>query len=137
MFKAEKLIDEIKEEQNDIDFDKLLCVKSDGKTYFNFGIFEDLQKLASDICYMGSLEDAKDVQCKMFTLLNDLRNYKPTNPDKIRERKETLTKAKMLHNSRNRVIKAFDKVFPFKDGFQKEEPDMPEETLPDWVRVDK
>ena len=42
MFKAEKLIDEIKEEQNDIDFDKLLCVKSDGKTYFNFGIFEDL-----------------------------------------------------------------------------------------------
>ena len=72
-----------------------------------------------------------------FIFLNDLRNYKPTNPDEIRERKETLTKAKMLHNSRNRVIKAFDKVFPFKDGFQKEEPDMPEETLPDWVRVDK
>ena len=116
MFKAEKLIDEIKEEQNDIDFDKLLCVKSDGKTYFNFGIFEDLQKLASDICYMGSLEDAKDVQCKMFTLLNDLRNYKPTNPDKIRERKETLTNAEMLYNRRNNIIEAFqDGLFSFKD----------------------
>ena len=43
----------------------------------------------------------------MFTLLNDLRNYKPTNPDKIRERKEILTNAGMMYNSRNNVIEAF------------------------------
>ena len=43
---AKKLIDEIKEEQNVINFDKVLCMKTDGKTHFNFGIFEDPQKLA-------------------------------------------------------------------------------------------
>ena len=53
-------------------------------------------------------------------LLKDLRNYKPTSADKIRERKETLTNAEMLYNSRNN-IKAFeDGVFPFKDEPQKE-----------------
>ena len=73
----------------------------------------------------------------MFTLLNKLRNYKPTNLDKRKERKETLTNAEMLYNSRNNVIKAFeDKFFSFKDGFQKEEPDVPDETLPYWVRVE-
>ena len=74
----------------------------------------------------------------MFTLLNKLRNYKPTNLDKRRERKETLTNAEMLYNSRNNVIKAFeDNFFSFKDGFQKEEPDVADETLPYWVRVEK
>ena len=73
----------------------------------------------------------------MFTLLNKLRNYKPTNLDKRRERKETLTNAEMLYNSRNNVIKAFeDNFFSFKDGFQKEESDVPNETLPYWVRVE-
>ena len=43
----------------------------------------------------------------MFTLLNDLRNYKPTNPDQIRERKEILTNVGMMYNSRNNVIEAF------------------------------
>ena len=85
---AKKLIDEIKEEQNAINFDKLLCVKTDGKTHFNFGIFEDPQKFAWDIYYKGSLKDAKDDQYKMFTLLNDLRNCKPTTSDKIREKKK-------------------------------------------------
>ena len=39
------MIDEIKEEQNAIDFDKFICVKSDGKAHFNFDIFKSLQKL--------------------------------------------------------------------------------------------
>ena len=38
--KVKKLIDEI-EEQNAIDFEKLLCVKSDGKTHCNLGVFKD------------------------------------------------------------------------------------------------
>ena len=59
-FEAEKLIDEIKEEQNAIDFDKLLCAKAGGKIHFNFGIFEDFY-------YKGSLKDEKDGQYKMFT----------------------------------------------------------------------
>ena len=53
----------------------------------------------------------------MFTLLNKLRNYKPTNLDKRRERKETLNNAEMLYNSRNNVIKAF--FFHLKMDFKK------------------
>ena len=114
------MIDEIKEEQNAIDFDKFICAKSAGKAHFNFGIFKSLQNVTSDINYKGSLKDAKDDQYKMFTLRNDLKNYKPTNPDKITERKEILNNAKMLYNSRNNVIKAFeDKIFPFKHDFKK------------------
>ena len=98
------MIDEIKEEGSAVDFDKLVCVKFDGKTHFNFGIFKVSQNFTSGIYYKGALKDAKDDQYKMFTSLNDLRNYKPTNLDKIRERKETSTNAEMLYNSRNKVI---------------------------------
>ena len=56
----------------------------------------------------------------MVSLLNELRNYKPTNPDKIAAKKIILINAKKLYNNRNNVIKAFEnRVFPFKDGFQK------------------
>ena len=67
------MIDEIKEEQNAIDFDKLICVKSDAKTHIIFGIFTSPQNFTSDICYKDSLTDARDDQYKMFTLLNDLK----------------------------------------------------------------
>ena len=44
----------------------------------------------------------------------------------------------MLYNSRNNVIEAFeDKVFLFKDKFQKEESDMSDKALPNWVKVDE
>ena len=109
------MIDEIKEEGSAVDFEKLFCVKSDGKTHFNFGILKVSQSFIIE-----SLKDAKDDQYKMFTSLNDLRNYKPTNLDKKKERKETSTNAEMLYNSRNKVIKAFeDKFFHLKMNFQK------------------
>ena len=34
-------------------------------------------------------------------------------------------------------ITSLKHFFSFKDGFQKEEPDVPDETLPYWVRVEK
>ena len=40
----EKLIDEIKEEQNAIDFDKFLYVKTDGKTRFLTLVFLKIRK---------------------------------------------------------------------------------------------
>ena len=43
-FEAEKLIDEIKEEQNAIDFDKFLYVKTDGKTRFLTLVFLKIRK---------------------------------------------------------------------------------------------
>ena len=60
VLKGKKLIDERKEEQDATDFYKLLCVKSDGKAYFNFGIFKSPQSFTSDIYYKGSLKDTKD-----------------------------------------------------------------------------
>ena len=39
-----------------------------------------------------------------------------------------------MHNNKDNVIKAFEnRVFPFKDGFQKKS----DKTLPDWVKVGK
>ena len=74
----------------------------------------------------------------MSNQLKDLEKYTPKNPDKIKSREETLINAKKLYNNRNNVIKTFeDGVFLFKDGFQKEESDMSDKALPDWVKVDE
>ena len=71
----------------------------------------------------------------MVSLLNELRNHKPTNPDKIAAKKIILINAKKLYNNRNNAIKAFEnRVFPFKDGFQKKESIMSNKVLPDWVK---
>ena len=54
----------------------------------------------------------------MLALLDNLKKYNPTNLDKMKSREETLINAERLHNSRNKVIKAFEVgAFPFKDGF--------------------
>ena len=45
---AEKLLDELKEEKNTIDLEKLVCAKFDG-TIFNFIAFKNLLQLASNI----------------------------------------------------------------------------------------
>ena len=44
-----------------------------------------------------------------------------------------------MYNNRNNVIKAFEnKDFPFKyESYQKEELDVVDKALPDWVKVDK
>ena len=43
-----------------------------------------------------------------------------------------------MYNNKDNVIKAFeDGIFPFKDGFRQNESDVTDETLSDWVKVDK
>ena len=44
-----------------------------------------------------------------------------------------------MYNNKGNVIKAFeDGIFPFNNGFyQKEESNMADKALPDWVKVDK
>ena len=74
----------------------------------------------------------------MLKLLNDLKDYNPTNPDKIKSREETLHDAEKLYKNRSGVIKAFENgVFPFNYRFQKEKPNMPDKALPNWVKVSK
>ena len=122
---AKQLMDDTKEEENDIDPEKLVCIKSDEKI-FNFNIFKLSFKFASSIYDDKiTLKEAKQDQYKMSNQLKDLEKYTPKNPDKIKSRKETLINAKKLHNNRYHVIKAFeDGVFPFEDGFRKKESDM-------------
>ena len=120
---AKQLMNEIKEDEKDIDPEKLVCIKSDGKI-FNFNIFKLSFK------FKITLEEAKKDQYKMLKQLTDLEKYDPENPDKINSRKETLINPEKLYNNRNNVIKAFENgVFPFKDGFRKKESD--------WVKVDE
>ena len=117
---TKKLLDELGEEKNSIDFERLVCVKSDG-TIFNFNVFKSSLDFASDI-YNGkiSLKGAKNSQDRMFEQLENLEKDDPKNLDKRDSRGETLINAKKLYNKRNNVIKAFENgFFPFKDGFQK------------------
>ena len=68
------------------------------------------------------LKDAENKQSDIKILLNKLRNYNPTKPKKIEAKKETLRAAEKLLNNREEVIDPFKTgIFPYEDGFQKEE----------------
>ena len=71
------MLNKIKEEENDIDPEKLVCTKSGGKI-FNFNTFKSQLKFASSI-YNGkiTLEEAKEDQYEMFKQLKDLKKYDP------------------------------------------------------------
>ena len=84
--KAKELFEKIKKEKNDIDFEKLFCVKTDG-TIFNFNKFKNSLDLASDIYRNKSLlKNAEDKQNEIKILLNKLRKYSPTNLKKSQRR---------------------------------------------------
>ena len=117
---AKELMNEIREVENDIDPENLVCAKS-GKKSFNFNIFRLLFKFAANI-YDGKtkLEEAKKDQHKKFKQLEDLKRFDPNNPDNIREKEQTLINTEKVYNNRNNVNNAFENgVFPFKDGLEK------------------
>ena len=65
------------------------------------------------------LKDSENKQHYIKILSNKLRNYSPTNPKKIKDKKETLIAAEKLLNNRQEVIDAFKTgIFPYIDGFQ-------------------
>ena len=117
--KAKELFEKIKKEKNDIDPEKIVCVKTDG-TIFNFNKFKNLIDLASNIYRDNNLlRDAENKQHNVKILLNKLRNCNPTKPKKIEAKKETLNAAEKLLNNRQEVIDAFKTgIFPYIDGFQ-------------------
>ena len=115
------MLDELKKEKNTIDSEELVRVKSDG-TIFNFNSFKNSLEFAWNIYHKGktSLEDAKDAQYRMASLLNNLKNCDQKNSDKIKSRKETIINAERLYNNRNNVIKVFENgVFPLTLDFKK------------------
>ena len=114
----------IKEEKDNIDAEKLVCVKSDGTTC-NFNIFKNSLEFAANIYNVKiSLKEAKNKQYEMLLLLEKLKNYNPINSKKIKSKKETVKAAESLYENRNSVIKACkSSIFPFEHGFQKEKSD--------------
>ena len=135
---AKQLLNEIQEEQNDINLQKLVCTKSDRKI-FNFNTFKPSSKLVSNI-FNGkiTLEETKKDQYEMFKQLKYLEKYDPNNLEKINSRKETLVNTEELYDNRDYVNEAFEnRVFPFTDGFQKKKSDMSHKLLPNWVKVEK
>ena len=78
--KAKELFVKIKKEKNDIDPEKLVCVKTNG-TIFNFSKFTISLDLASKI-YRNKklLKDGENKQSEIKILLNKLRKYNLTKP---------------------------------------------------------
>ena len=105
----EKLLNEIKKEENDIDPEKLVCTKSD-ENLFNFNTFKSSLKFAS-VIYNGKRIITKKDQYKMLKQLKDLEGYNPKNLDKINSRKETLINGEELYNNKDNVIHAFEWSF--------------------------
>ena len=98
--KAKELFEKIKKEKNDIDPEKFVCVKTDG-TIFNFNKFKNSIDLASNIYRNKNLlKDAENKQHDINILLNKLRNYNPTKPNKIKSKRETLVAAEKLLKNR-------------------------------------
>ena len=109
-------MNEIKQGESDIDPEKLVFAKPDGKI-FNFNTFKSSLKFAPNIYHRKiTLEEAKKDQYKMLKQLKVLEKYNPNNPDKINSRQETIINVVELHNNRDNVIEAFE-AFPFKGGF--------------------
>ena len=81
------MLEKIKKEKNDTDPEKFVCVKTDG-TIFNFNKFKNELDLASNI-YRNKklLKDAENKQYNMKILLSKLRNYNPTKPKKISQKR--------------------------------------------------
>ena len=67
----------IKQEKNDINSEKLVCVKTNG-VVLNFNKFKKSFDLASDIYRnKGLLKNAENKQNEWRILLNELKNYNP------------------------------------------------------------
>ena len=77
----------LKKKKNDIDSEKIVCVKTDG-AIFNFNKVKNSLDLASDIYRNKSLlKNGKNKQNEIKILLNKLIKYSTTNLKKIKAKK--------------------------------------------------
>ena len=111
---ASDLIDEIEEDDNDIDINKLAFIGSN-KEKFNFNTFTVPLNLLSDI-YNGkiSLKEAEFKQRDLEKKIDNLKfGYKSKDKKEKEEKSQVLMHANELLESRNKIIKAFkDDIFP-------------------------
>ena len=130
---VKELLEKITKERNNIDPEKLVCVKTDG-TIFNFSKFKTSLDLASNIYTNKKVfKDEENKQSEIKMLLNKLIKYNPTKLKKISAKEEILSAAEKLLNNRQEVIDTFKTgIFPQIDGFQIKEEDESEEKNKRW-----
>ena len=108
------MIDEIEEDDNDIDINKLAFIGSD-REKFNFNIFRMPLNFLQDIDNREiSLKEAKFKQRDLEKKIDDLKfGYKSKDKKEKEEKSQVLMHANELLESRNKIIKAFkDDIFP-------------------------
>ena len=112
---AKKLIVNINQIDDWLDKAQLICIKTDGKTKYNFNSFTFPLRFASKIYRRNlTLQEAKYDQQELKILINKLNNdYNPSNQIEINEKDDTLKSAKKLFGMREKIINAFKKgIFP-------------------------
>ena len=98
-----------------------VCAHSNG-TQYDFNQYRDLNQYENDI-YNGelSINDAKNEQNNVAILINELKNYGPTNPKKVKSRQEVLGNANRPYAIRNDIINGFkNKIFTTKQAGTKD-----------------
>ena len=91
---AKEVLHKIKELNNEINYNKLVRVHTNGRVY-TFIIFRRLENLTRDIFSADiSIKQVKTRQNEMENLLSSLNRYSPQNAQKIRCRAKTLSNAK-------------------------------------------
>ena len=113
----------IKQTDEWLDPEQLICTKTDGETKYNFNKFMFPLKFTSKIYHRNlTLQKAKDDQQELELLINKLNNdYNPVNQTKIKEKDDALKSVKKLNSIRKKIINAFKKeIFPYMNRFQVE-----------------
>ena len=120
---AKEIVDEVNKISRENKYKKFVYFHSNGTPY-NFSKFRDIKQLGNDI-FNGhiSIKQAKDEQDEMKNEIKKMKNYNPTNEQKIKSKEEVFNKAKQLFEITTKIIKAFkDGIFPLsKEHLHKEQ----------------
>ena len=112
---AKELMNKIKVTDDWLETAQLICIKTDGKTKYDFNKFTFSLIFISKIYRHDlTLQEVKDDQQKLKILINKLNNdYNPTSTIKRKEKKDTLKSANKLFFIKEDIINAFMKgIFP-------------------------
>ena len=115
---------------------KYICLHPNGTSY-DFNKFRNIKKLGNDILHDSiSIKQANE---EMKDEMAKLKNYNPTNEQRVNPQDKVLNNTKRHSNIRSSIIKAFeDGVFPlskeilYKNQSEEEEK---EEIIPDWIKA--
>ena len=110
--KSKKVYNEIKEQDEKINYTKLVCIGS-GKHQYNFTIALDLKSLAESIYNSNfSLEVVKVKQRNMDDVITRLEDYNPKKEKYKTQKTSTFLNAREFYKGRKMIVIAFENVIP-------------------------